>query len=281
MRGGCGAGGAARAASATSRTSAFAAEAASEHRRSERFEIGLARELRHRAARAAWRPRAAAAERRCPRCEANAICARSRSSARPLELVERAQLSANASSSSAASGAPASCSACAAASARCGAARRVGGQRRGALAGTRLRRRGRRAPAPGRPSARALRRPPRRVRAAACARCQARRSGSTSGSVASASARCTVSPLVGRRRAVDRRAEQRVAEAHPRADLEQTGRLGRSRRLDRDPEPVGGTPEQRWIADRLGTRPGAAAVGCRLEALDSPPETLFDPARQR
>ena len=49
----------------------------------------------------------------------------------------------------------------------------------------------RRGPAPGRRSVRAPRPPPRSVRGVPWARCQARRSGSVSGSVASARARCT------------------------------------------------------------------------------------------
>ena len=75
---------------------------------------------------------------------------------------------------------PPGCLACAAASARAGPPRRVGCQRRRRAPGTPPPRPGRRAPALGRPSVRAPPRPSSSGPAAACARCQARRSGSSS-----------------------------------------------------------------------------------------------------
>ena len=99
-----------------------------------------------------------------------------------------APLDCDVSSPSAASSAPAS----RLAAPRAGAehAGGLGRQRRLRVRGRRLPRPGRRAPALGRPSARAPRRRPRRVRRSLGA-CHARRSGSISGSVTAASARCT------------------------------------------------------------------------------------------
>ena len=45
-----------------------------------------------------------------------------------------------------------------------------------------------------------------------------------------------------------------MAEPHPRAELDQPGRLGRSGGVLLDPEPLGGTPQQRRVADGLGGR---------------------------
>ena len=96
---------------------------------------------------------------------------------------------------------------------------------------------------------------------AAWARCQARRSGSSRGSVASARARCASLPVRGGRRAVGRRADQRMAEPQPGAELGQPG-LGRGRRgLGADPEPGGGPPDQGRVAGRVGRRRAAAAAG--------------------
>ena len=102
--------------------------------------------------------------------------------------------------------------------------------------------------------------------AVACARCQARRSGSRTGSVAVGERPVHVAPVARCRRAVDRRADERMREAHARAELDQPGVLGRPAGLAADPEPLGGAPEQAQIAQRLGRgrqeqepRVGAAA----------------------
>lgn len=59
-------------------------------------------------------------------------------------------------------------------------------------------------------------------------------------------------PLVHGGRVVDGRAQQRVAEPHPRADLQQPG-LDRRRRLrNPGPESLGGPPEQHRVAHGLG-----------------------------
>ena len=65
-----------------------------------------------------------------------------------------------------------------------------------------------------------------------------------------------------RRRAVGRRAHQRMPEPHPCAELDQPRRLGRRRRVAPDPEPLGRAPQQRRVADRLGRRRAAAAAAC-------------------
>ena len=58
--------------------------------------------------------------------------------------------------------------------------------------------------------------------------------------------------LVGRRRAVDRRAQEGVAEGHPGAEREQAGGFQRPDCLEPEIEALGCPPQQRWIADRLG-----------------------------
>ena len=94
-------------------------------------------------------------------------------------------------------------------------------------------------------------------------RCQARRSGSTSASVAPANARCTRRRSLRRCRPVDRRAHKRMAEAHPGADLEQPGRLGRLSAAPVIAEPLGRAPQQRRIAGRLGRRDQQQPLGRR------------------
>ena len=137
------------------------------------------------------------------------------------------------------------------------AAERAGPGRRSArppAPGMPPRRPARRGPARGRPSARARRPPPRPAPAAAWARCQARRSGSTSGSVAAASAPWTSPPVVRRRRPVDRRPHQRMAEPHLCADLEQPGRLRRRGRVAPIPSRAAARQTSVGVADRLGRR---------------------------
>ena len=161
-------------------------EPTDEDRCSERFEVGLTRQGRHRTARGAWPRRAAMPERRSARAGERDLCAQP-VEARALELVERSDR---------------------------------GGREE--LERCRVRRRRTwpaRPPAPAPPRAgsgvssvaRSRKRPPPRRRRgsralgralqlagqsssgsdAACARCHARRSGSTAASVASASARWT------------------------------------------------------------------------------------------
>ena len=78
--------------------------------------------------------------------------------------------------------------------------------------------------------------------AAACARCHARRSGSASGSVASARARCAALPVSGRGRLVDSGPDKGMTEPHPGTEFDQSRSLGRGRRFGADPLPLGCTP---------------------------------------
>jgi hypothetical protein len=88
----------------------------------------------------------------------------------------------------------------------------------------------------------------------ACARCQARRSGSRSGSVTSANTPVHALPIKRGRRAVCRRSHQRMTEAHAGADREQLCSRSRLQRRHRDPEPLRPAPQQRRVADRLRRR---------------------------
>ena len=77
-------------------------------------------------------------------------------------------------------------------------------------------------------------------------------------------------------RLVDRRAHERMAKPHPRADLEQT-RLGRRRRgLGSEPEPLCGPPQHRRVADGLGRRDQQQLLRLRREHLEAPAEALLD-----
>ena len=210
-----------------------------------------------RAAPAAWPPSAAAAARRCPGPEANATCPRSRS-ARARCSSSTGPASAMASRSRAWSNAPACRLACAAASVR--SARRAGSAVSAAA-------RSRNAAAAASPP-RACARPADRSSsaatsssgpAAAWARCQARRSGSAAGSVASASAACVCLPVRDRGRPVDRRADQRMPEPHPAAELHQARLHRRLRRRGAD-RPAARPPATPAPGRRTGRRPRAAAA---------------------
>jgi hypothetical protein len=64
---------------------------------------------------------------------------------------------------------------------------------------------------------------------------------------------CTPPPF-GRRRAVDRRAQEGVAKGHPGGERQQSRRFRRSCCLRAELEALGCAPQQRRIADRLGGR---------------------------
>ena len=87
--------------------------------------------------------------------------------------------------------------------------------------------------------------------------------------------------LLGSRRAVDRRTQQWVAKGDPRAYLDQVVGLCGSRRLGRDAELGGRSPEQHWIADRLRRGYEQQPLRLRRQLLHPPAEARFDPARQR
>jgi hypothetical protein len=58
--------------------------------------------------------------------------------------------------------------------------------------------------------------------------------------------------LLGERGAVNRGAQQRMAERHARVDRDQLGRLCGRSSIGRETDRCGGSPEQRRIAERLG-----------------------------
>ena len=139
---------------------------------------------------------------------------------------------------------------------------------------------GPRAPAPGRPSARA--------RAATSSSRLGRRVRAVPGAAIGIDLRIgrlrqrpvRAPALLRGCRPVDRRAHERMTKPHPRAELEQT-RLGRRRRrLGADPEPLGRAPQQHRLADRLGRRDQQQPLRLRRERLEPPPEALLDPTRQ-
>ncbi len=84
------------------------------------------------------------------------------------------------------------------------------------------------------------------------ARCQARRSGSRSIDVACASAAWTRRRSSGCGRVVGRRAHERVAELHARADAERA--VGGVEVLGREIEGLGGAPQQLRVAGGIGGR---------------------------
>ena len=76
-----------------------------------------------------------------------------------------------------------------------------------------------------------------------------------------------------RRRPVDRRAHERMAESHPGAELDQPRGLGRRGGAAPDAELIDGPPQQRHVAGRLRGRRGATAV-VRRKRLEPPQEAL-------
>ena len=206
-----------------------------------------------RAARASSRLAAAGRARRCRGSRSSAASARSRSRRARCELVERARPRPSpAARARRRTRRPAGWP-----RRRRARARRAAPGRRSArprAAGTRPPRRGRRAPAPGRPSARARAATSSSGPAAAAARCHARRSGSASRSVASASARCDRPALVGAGRPVHRRAHQRMTEGHALADRRAARPLGAPSRRPAIPSRSAARQQQQRIADRLGRR---------------------------
>ena len=224
-----------------------------------------------------------------PPLQRRAIRARNRSTRAPPSSSSGPR-SAVRSRSSAASGAPASCLACAAASAR--RARRAGSsvsseaRSRNAAAAASPPRAG-----PGPPNARARRRPPRRGRS---------RLGAVPGApigivvwIGRVRQRpVDLPPLRRRRRPIDRRAHQRMAEPHPGADVREprtlppapawlaipSARRPATRALDRRPAPLPPPAAVSWVSFGRATRrrrklssirPGRAAA--RPAARSRPP----------
>ena len=114
----------------------------------------------------------------------------------------------------------------------------------------------------------------------AWARCQARRSGSTSGR-SRPPTRDAPPDSPPARRPIDGRAHQRVTKRHPRADREQPVGLGR--RLDPDPEPPRRPPHQHRIPNRLRRRdqqqPLSFREAPRADGGNSPRSAPTTPAR--
>ena len=89
-------------------------------------------------------------------------------------------------------------------------------------------------------------------------------------------------PLVVRRgRPVHRGPHERMAEAHLGAELDQAGRLRRSRRVAVDPERGGRLPHQQRIAHRLGRRDQEQEPRRRRQLRQALLEALLDAAGQR
>ena len=87
--------------------------------------------------------------------------------------------------------------------------------------------------------------------------------------------------VAGARRAISRRAHQRMTKPHPRTQLDQPRRLGRRRRVRSDPKPLGHTPQQRHVPHRLGRRRQQQPLRRIRKRPDTPQETLLDLTRQR
>ena len=84
-----------------------------------------------------------------------------------------------------------------------------------------------------------------------------------------------------RRRTVGGRADERVSEPHPGAELEQPNLGSRSRRLGSDPELFSSAPHQDRLADRIGRREHDEPTGVRREHLEPTAEALLNAVGQR
>jgi hypothetical protein len=87
--------------------------------------------------------------------------------------------------------------------------------------------------------------------------------------------------IISRRGPVGRRAHERMPEPHPRADLEQPGRLRGPGRLGPQPELSSRPPHQDGVAGGVGRRDHQQHPGGFGELLDTPQETVLDPVRGR
>ena len=72
-----------------------------------------------------------------------------------------------------------------------------------------------------------------------------------------------------------------MPEAHPGAERDQLGRLGRRNRFSPEPESLGRPPQQRDVAHRFGRRREYQLLGLGRERFESPQEAPLDLARQR
>jgi hypothetical protein len=87
--------------------------------------------------------------------------------------------------------------------------------------------------------------------------------------------------LVGRRARVRRGAHQRVAKAHPGADLQQLFRLGRGGRVTRDAKRLRRTPEKRRIPGRVSRRHKQQSPRRLRKRAQAPRKMLLDRLARR
>ena len=227
------------------------------------------------AVRAASPPRGACGARRRSAASSEASWARSRP-ARARCRSSRGVASATASSDSAASADPACCLVCAAARARrprCAASRvsRADSSRNAAAAAR-----------PPRVCARSAERSSSSATASsgsavACARCQARRSGSTAWIGRLGQRAVGVASLRRRGRSVDRGPHQRMVEPHPAGEIHESGLDRGPRRIDVHAEPGGRPPHEHRITDRLGRRHQQQPPGRGRKRLQTAEEAVLDP----
>ena len=83
-----------------------------------------------------------------------------------------------------------------------------------------------------------------------------------------------------RRRPVDARSHERVAERHSLPDREQPVCLGRARRRCRDSESLGRAPDQQSVAGRLRRRDEQQLPRLLGQRLETPQKALLDPPGQ-
>ena len=106
--------------------------------------------------------------------------------------------------------------------------------------------------------------------AVACARCHARRSGSSVRVGRVRERDVHVAAVARVRRPVDRRADERMREAHAQAELDQARRPPPAAPASTPmPEPPGGAPQQAQIAQRLGRRRQQQQLRVARERLDA------------
>jgi hypothetical protein len=72
-----------------------------------------------------------------------------------------------------------------------------------------------------------------------------------------------------------------VRKPNSGVELDQSGSLCGPRRLAGDSETLGGTPQKRHVAQRLGRRRQQQKLGVARERLDTLEECLLDATRQR
>ena len=88
-------------------------------------------------------------------------------------------------------------------------------------------------------------------------------------------------PLGERCRLVGRRADQRMPEPDPGAELHQARLHRRLPGLDRQVQLPGGSPDQRRVARRVGRRQQQQPPGRGRQGVQLPKEAVLDPAGQR